>query len=80
MAWTMATLKRAQRNNSLRINRTRSCLQHRLPGVSAAVLKPGPIAKETALLHAWFCLEILIYIGQSDSCTTKLANCSRTAL
>ena len=85
MAWTMATYKRAQRDSSLRINRTRSCLQQRLAGVSAAVLKPGPKAEEKALLSAWFCLEILLYIldryiGQSDACTTKLANGIRTAL
>ena len=59
MAWTMATWKRAQRDSSLRINPTRSCLQQRLPGVSAAMLKPGPKAEETAL-PAWFCLEILL--------------------
>ena len=40
--------------------------------MSAAVLEPGPKAEETALLSAWFCLEILIYIGQSDACTTNL--------
>ena len=59
MAWTMATFKRAQRDSSLRINRIRSCLQQRLVGVSAAVLKSDPKVEETAL-PAWFCLEILL--------------------
>ena len=48
-----AGIERAQRDSSLRINRTRSCLQQRLVGVSAAVLEPGPKAEETALLPAW---------------------------
>ena len=29
--------------------------------MSAAVPKPGPKADETALLPAWFCLEILLH-------------------
>ena len=60
MAWKMVvTWKRAQRDSSLRVNRTRPCLQQRLPGVSAAVLKPRPKAEEMAL-PAWFCLELLL--------------------
>ena len=35
-------------------------LQQRLPGVSAAMLKPGPKTEETAL-PAWFCIEILLH-------------------
>ena len=59
MAWTMATWKQAQPDSSLRVNRTRPCLQQRLLAVSAAVLKPGLKAEEMAL-PALFCLELLL--------------------
>ena len=29
--------------------------------MSAAMLRPGPKAEETAFLPAWFCLEILLH-------------------